>query len=183
MAEWRRGAAGSSSTASGSWNTASTSCAEGFETKPGEQQGEHRSDAVAADRRVVPQSAQQLHMAPVQPHLLLRLAQGRGLWARIGGVDAATRKTHLPGMGAQMRGALGQQDAGGRPGDDAHQHGGWHQIGVVRQFAVRRDRRGVQRIGAGQAGAQGLGRHRASGVTGPRASQGRAHGVVGAEIA
>ena len=59
----------------------------------------------------------------------LGFAQGGGLGRSVARLAAAAGKAHLPGMVAQMRGALGQQH--GQPAlahDHRHQHGGRRQI-------------------------------------------------------
>ncbi len=71
----------------------------------------HRRHPVAGPREVVVEAADDVALVAAQPDLLVHLAQRAGEGAFVG-VEAATGKSHLTGMGPQTAGAAGDEQAG-----------------------------------------------------------------------
>jgi len=70
---------------------------------------DHRDDLEAGPGHISIEPADNRHMIAGQPDLLFGLSQRRLCRVLVARLDPPTRKRDLPGVGTQMRGALGQQ--------------------------------------------------------------------------
>ena len=103
------------------------------------QKADDRGDLEPGAGHIIVEAADDADPLARQPNLLLGLAQRGGDRVGIFLLDAAAGKRDLPGMGGQMRGALGQQHCETmRMVDQRHQHG----------------RRTQRRAGRGHAGIE-----------------------------
>ena len=83
-----------------------------------------RSDEIARPRRVIVERAQDVGRPCGNAQFLLQFAQG-GLFHGFAGIEPPSRQGPLPAVGAQPRGAFGQQEGGlarhvGFDHDDGH---------------------------------------------------------------
>ena len=120
-------------------------------------EAEHRGDSVAGAGDVVGHAADEFDIGGVEADFLLRLAQSGGFGVGVLGVDASAGEADLSGVLVQVRGALGQQDAGFGAQHDRHQHRRFHQGALERIGGIVQARREdfVRRVRSGQPGEAG----------------------------
>ncbi len=110
----------------------------------GREKCHDRGDPVSGAGHEIGKAAEDFDAIRVEADFLSGLAQGGLLGAGVGRVNAAAREADLAGMGAQMRRALGKQNARHRPGDNADQNRGRNK--PLRQHGYRSKLRRLQKV-------------------------------------
>jgi hypothetical protein len=127
---------------------------------------DHRRHQEAGDHQMIRQVTDHGHEALVEPDLLARFAQRRGTRAAVTWLDAAAGKGHLPGVSAQLGGALREQHRDLGSLDQRHQHRRGHRVlreelavlgaGRLPQAGYQPVRQRVARLRAGEPRAHDL---------------------------